>query len=99
MSTTTPRELLRTRCTLGWLVITESAIRIERKGFPGGAGQLSQVMPRQALIGVTYENTTPSVFGLGGGGTLTFSGYGMVLIAKMVVRKDAQQALAILGYA
>ena len=99
MSTAAPRELLRTRCTLGWLVITESAIRIERKGFPGGAGQLSQVMPRQALVGVTYTNTTPSVFGLGGGGTLTFTGYGMVLVAKMVVRKDAQQALEILGYA
>ena len=43
------RELIRTRCTDGWLVVTETAIRIERKGFLG-AGAKTTVLPRAALV-------------------------------------------------
>jgi 1,4-dihydroxy-2-naphthoyl-CoA synthase len=91
-------EIFRTRCTAGWLIITDQAIRIERKGL-FGAGSKMQVLPRQALIGVSMENKMAPVFGQGGATTMTFSGYGAVLIAKMVVLKDARKIMELLGYA
>lgn len=92
-------ELVRTRCTAGWLVLTDSAIRIERKGLLGGAGGQLQVLPRAGIVGVSMKNTVPSVFGQGGGGTLVFTGNGMTIEAKMVNTKDARRILELLGFA
>ena len=92
-------ELLRTRCTAGWLVITEQAIRIERKGVLG-AGQRSDVLPRQALVGAKMENKMAPIFGKGGGSTLIFSGQGNMFIrADMVNPADARRAMELLGFA
>lgn len=92
-------ELLRTRCTAGFLVITDQAIRIERKGMLGGGGR-SDVLPRQALVGAKMENKFAPVFGKGGGSTLIFSGQGnMVIKAEMVNAADAKRAMELLGFA
>ena len=91
-------DLFRTRCKAGWLVITDQAVRIERKGILG-AGKLSQVLPRQALIGAKSENKYPAIFGQGGMTTLTFTGDGAVLQAEMVNPKDASYIMTMLGYA
>jgi hypothetical protein len=91
-------DLFRTRCKAGWLVITEQAVRIERKGILG-AGKLSQVLPRQALVSATSENKLPGILGQGGMTTLTFTGYGAILKAEMVNPKDAQNIMTMLGYA
>ncbi len=91
-------ELLRTRCTGGWLIITRDTIRIERKGVLG-AGSLSLALPRQSLTGVTYRNTVAPMFGFGGGGTLTFTATGgNMLEAAAVAHKDAQRIKTLLGY-
>ena len=92
-------EIFRTRCTAGWLIITEAAIRIERKGL-FGAGSALQVLPRAQLSGASMENTMAPILGQGGATTLVFTGYGnAVLVAKMVVYKDALRVMELLGYA
>lgn len=92
-------ELLRTRCSAGFLVITEQAIRIERKGLLGAGGRLD-VLPRQAIVGVKLENKIAPLFGKGGGSTLIFSGQGTAFIrAEMVNAADAQRAMELLGFA
>ena len=93
------RELIRTRCTDGWLVVTETAIRVERKGFLG-AGAKTTVLPRAALVAADSTNKLGSVFGQGGATTLTFTGQGMtILVAKMVNPRDAQRIMELLGFA
>ena len=91
-------DLLRTRCTAGWLVITDQAIRIERKGFLGAGGKLD-VLPRQSLVGAKMENKMAPVFGKGGATTMIFSGMGMTIKAEMVNPGDAQKIMELLGYA
>lgn len=88
-------DLVRTRCTTGWLILTESAIRVERKGLGGGI----QVLPRAGITGVSMKSTVPSVFGQGGGCTLLFTGAGIAIEAKMVNTKDAQKIMSLLGFA
>ncbi len=91
-------ELMRTRCTAGWLVITDQAIRIERKGFLGAGGRLD-VLPRQSLVGAQMENKIPSVMGKGGATTLIFNGGGMTIKAEMVNPGDARKIMELLGFA
>jgi hypothetical protein len=92
-------ELLRTRCTAGFLVITDQAIRIERKGILGAGGRLD-VLPRQAIVGVKLENKVMPVFGKGGGSTLIFNGQGNAFIrADMVNAADARHVMELLGFA
>ncbi|MGO8948932.1 MAG: hypothetical protein ACLQUY_15040 [Ktedonobacterales bacterium] len=92
-------DLLRTRCTAGWLVITEGAVRIERKGLLGAGGR-SEVLPRQSLTGATLQNRMGSVMGHGGGSKLIFTGMGgMVIKADFVNPADAERAMSILGFA
>lgn len=89
---------MRTRCTSGWLVITDQAIRIERKGLLGAGGKLD-VLPRQALVGVDMTNKMASLMGMGGATTMTFSAAGKTIKADMVNPKDAQKIMEILGFA
>jgi hypothetical protein len=91
-------ELLRARCSAGWLIITDQAIRIERKGLLG-AGGMQQMMPRQAIVGASLVNTYPAVFGKGGASTLTFTGMGAMIEAKMVNAAYAKRIMRMLGYA
>jgi hypothetical protein len=95
----TPDYLLRTRCSAGWLVITEQAVRIERKGFLG-SGKRSEVLPRQSLVGAILQNRFAAIMGRGGASTLIFTGYGgMVIEAHLVNPVDAEYAMSLLGYA
>jgi hypothetical protein len=94
----TPQELVRTRYTDGWLVLTDTAIRVERKGFLGAGGKLD-VLPRVALRGATMENKIASIAGHGGATTLTFTGMGKQIVAKMVKPADAQRIMQLLGFA
>ena len=64
-------ELIRTRCTAAWFVITDHPVRIERKSVLGADGRLD-VLPRQTLVGVDMENKMPPVFARGGASTLIF---------------------------
>jgi len=92
-------ELLRTRCSTGWLIITEETVRIEREAFLGVGGYL-EVLPRSTLVGATVENMIAPVFGKDGGSTLTLTAAGGALLqAKLVHPEEAQRALALLGFA
>jgi len=92
-------ELLRTRCSTGWLIITEETVRIEREAFLGVGGYL-EVLPRSTLVGATVENMIAPVFGKDGGSTLTLTAAGGALLqAKLVNPEEAQRALALLGFA
>jgi hypothetical protein len=95
-------DLLRTRCTAGWLVITDEAVRIERAGGTKGwiPGAMAQMMPRAGIVGATINVRIPAIFGQGGGSDLTFTNMGgMVIVARTVKPRDAQEALRLLGYA
>jgi len=95
----TPDYLLRTRCSAGWLVITEQAVRIERKGFLG-SGKRSEVLPRQSLVGAILQNQFGAILGRGGASTLIFTGSGgMMIKANMVNPADAERAMSLLGFA
>ncbi len=91
-------ELMRTRCTAGWLVIIDQAIRIERKGILGAGGRLD-VLPRQSLTGAKMENKMASIMGKGGASTLIFNGMGMTIKADMVNPGDARKIMELLGFA
>ncbi len=92
-------ELLRTRCSTGWLIITEETVRIEREAFLGVGGYL-EVLPRSTLVGATVENMIAPVFGKDGGSTLTLTAAGGALLqAKLVHPEEVQRALALLGFA
>jgi hypothetical protein len=92
-------ELLRTRCSAGWLIITEETVRIEREAFLGVGGYL-EVLPRSTLVGATVENTIAPVLSKDGGATLTLTAAGGALLqAKLVHPEEAQPALALLGFA
>ena len=83
---------------LRWLVITDQAIRIERKGFLGAGGRLD-VLPRPSLIGAKMESGVAPVFGKGGATTMIFSGMGMTIKAEMVDPGDAKKIMELLGFA
>lgn len=91
-------ELLRTRCTAGWLVITEQAVRIERKGLLGAGGR-SEVLPRQSLTGATLQNKMGSIMGKGGASTLVFNGMGMTIKADFVNPGEGRKIMELLGFA
>lgn len=84
-------ELIKTRCKTGHLIITDTQIKT--------IGNRMQVMNRDTLTGIDYQKTSPSLFGMGGGGNIIFHGQGTEqLIAEIVVHKDAQRILQLLGY-
>jgi hypothetical protein len=87
------RELIRTRCTQGKLVVTDHLVRIE-------LFQLKQEsMARASIVGVDYKLVVPSLFGLGGGADLVFHGQGGErLHANLVKPKIAKQIMRMLGY-
>ncbi len=98
----TEQYLLRTRCTAGWLIITDEAVRLERAGGAGSRvpGAMAQMMPRQGIVGATMKVRLPALFGHGGATDLTFTNMGgMMLVARYVKPADARTALALLGYA
>lgn len=67
-------ELIKTRCTQGHLVITETMIIVEL----GKEGSLRQhTLARAALTGIDSRQVVPAIFGKGGGVNLVFRGQGM----------------------
>jgi len=56
-------------------------------------------MLRSTLTGVDTKMVAPSLFGFGGGSSLTFHGQGgQVLHADLVQAKAVKQVLTLLGY-
>jgi hypothetical protein len=83
------KELFRTRCTKGHLVVYDDKVAIELKGM--GVDN-SESLKREQITGVDVNTTTASLFGLGGSATVTINGTGDKSIeAKMVKIKDAQK--------
>ncbi len=92
-------ELIRTRCTAGWLIVADTVILIERAGI-GGLGGQQTVIPRAMLVAASMRITSPSIFGKGGASTLTLVAQGMAAVTLAMVRtSDAQRIMAILGFA
>lgn len=87
------QELIRTRCTQGWLVITDDYIRIE-------LGNLrQQTLYRSSLVGVDSQRGAPSFFGKGGGVNIIFRGQGLdVLKADLVKPSVAQEIVGMLQH-
>ena len=86
------QELIRTRCTQGWLVITDDYIRIE-------LGKRQQTLYRSSLVGVDSQPGAPSFFGKGGGTNLIFRGQGLdVLKADLVKPSVAQEIVGMLQH-
>ncbi len=89
------QELFRTRCTQGFLVVTDEYIRVEL----GGPMPKQQTLYRQSLTGIDSKVAAPSVFGLGGGVNLIFHGQGAeILCADLVKPKVAQEIVGMLQH-
>jgi len=80
-----PRELIRTRCAQGTLVITDTAIIIEL-GLLGRR----DVLMRTALTGVDVKRVLFTA------ATITFHGQGKTMTATMVKAKEAERIQALL---
>lgn len=86
-----PAVLLRTRCTQGTLIITDTTITVQLGSIK------SETMSRTSLVNVESKVAVPSILGQGGGINLTFYGQsGQQLHANLVPPKDAETAQSIL---
>lgn len=84
-------ELLKTRCTQGQLVITETHIIVRLLNLK------SQIMSRESFTRLDCRRIVPSFFGLGGGWNLVFHGKGGErLHANMVKPIFAKKARTLL---
>lgn len=87
-------ELIRTKCNMGQLVVTENAIRIETKLI----GQKSRMISRATITGVDIM-PYPKLLGMGGKhADLTFYAAGDAIEAKVVKIGDARKIVEMLGY-
>jgi hypothetical protein len=83
-----PGELIRTRCAQGALIITDEYIRVQLGGIMGR----QRTLYRASMTGIDSCIVAPSIFGRGGGMSLTFHGTGAErLEAGYVGMKDAQE--------
>ncbi len=82
-----PRELIRTRCAQGTLIITDTAIIIELSVL--GTGH-RDVLMRTALTGVDVKKVMFTA------ATITFQGQGKTMQATMVKAKEAERIQALL---
>jgi hypothetical protein len=88
-------ELLKTTCTQGKLIITDTFIIIELRGF--GTEFQSRNLARSSFSSLDSKMVIPSLFGLGGGTNLVFHGRGgEMLRADLVPRKAARKVAALL---
>jgi len=86
---------IRTRCTQGWLIVTDEYIRVEL----GGPLSRQHTLYRSSLTGVDSKTAVPSLFGLGGGVNLVFHGQGAErLEADLVKPKMAQEIIGMLQH-
>lgn len=89
------KELYKARCTKGHLVIYDDKVSIELKAM--GVDN-SESLERSQIVGVDFKTKVASLFGLGGGGTLTINSTGgKSLVADMVKMKDAQKIKELLA--
>jgi len=89
------QQLIKTRCTQGWLIVTDEYIRVEL----GGPLSRQQTLYRSSLTGVDSRIAVPSLFGLGGGVNLVFHGQGAErLEADLVKPKMAQEIIGMLQH-
>jgi hypothetical protein len=88
-------ELIRTKCHMGQLVITENAIRLETKILGKGNRSLSRSM----LTGIDMKEY-PRILGIGvKKADLTFYGQGSeIIVAQLVKTEIAKQIVELLGY-
>lgn len=88
-------ELIRTKCHMGQLVVTENAIRFESNVL--GKGQKS--LSRSMITGVNMKEY-PRIFGIGAKkADLTFYGQGSeVIVTQLVKTEDAKKIVDMLGY-
>ena len=86
---------IRTRCTQGFLVVTDEYIRLEQRGM--FLLPKHHTILRSQLTGIDSKIVLPSTFGRGGTMNLVFHGTGLErLQASFVKEKDAQQILSML---
>ena len=89
-------ELIKTRCTQGWLILTDTAIIVELRGF-GGSVQKSETLLRSAFVDLDMKRSTPFGGMKAVSMNLAFHGAGgKVLSANLVKAEDAQKIVAIL---
>ena len=88
-------ELIRTKCHIGHLVITDSTVRVETKLI----GQRNKMLSRASIIGVSLM-PYPRILWIGGKyADLTFYGAGSESIeAKVVKIGVAREIVALLGF-
>jgi hypothetical protein len=89
-------ELIKTRCTQGWLVITETAIIVELTAF--GKTIKSESMLRSAFVDLDTKIIGSQLFGKKPA-TTSFKFYGQgnkVIEASLVNGVDAKVVIAIL---
>ena len=88
-------ELIRTKCHIGHLVITDSLVRVETKLM----GQRNKMLSRSMIIGVDLM-PYPKLLWMGGRhADLTFYGAGSESIeAKVVKIGVAREIVALLGF-
>lgn len=88
-------ELIRTKCNMGQLIITENTIRLETKIMGKGNRSLSRSM----IIGVDMKEY-PRIFGIGvKKADITFYGQGSeVIVAQLIKTEDAKRIVELLGY-
>jgi hypothetical protein len=79
--------MIRTRCTDGWLVLSDHMISIE-------GPRINQSLSRADITNVATRLQVPSVFGFGGGVELTvYEKGGNHLKARMVNPKQAKRII------
>ena len=84
-------ELIKTRCTQGKLIVTETHIIVELLNLR------SQSLARESYTGLDVAMGWPSFFGLGGGKNLVFHGKGGErLHANLVQPKQVKRIQEIL---
>src|SRR5947209_1908417 len=90
----TMAEIIRTKCHIGHLVITDTAVHIETKLM----GQHNKMLSRASIIGVDMM-PYPKLLGIGGKhADLTFHGPGGAITTKTVNIDVARQIVALVGF-
>ncbi len=81
--------VIRTRCTQGWLIVTDEYISI----VLGGPLPYQQTVYRSALTGIDSRVVVPSIMGFGGGVNLVFYGSGVERLHANMVKPSVARVI------
>lgn len=87
--------LLKTRCTKGFLIISEDSVAIEALRLFGY--QQSNTLSYKQITGVEVKMTQPDILGLGQATVTIHSTGNQTLVADRVKLKDAKEAESIIN--